>query len=133
MKVFLDTNVLVSAFISRGLCSDLLEIILTEHQLMTGEFVLQEFDRVLISKLKVPKISVLETVSFLRKFHVEPIPDKPSEELIRDQDDRWILESALRAKADMLVTGDKDLLEISDKINQLKIISPREFWEMVKM
>ena len=132
MKIFLDTNVLVSAFTSRGLCSDLLEIILTNQQLMTGEFVLQELNRVLTTKLNVPEISVLDTISFLRKFHVEPIPDTPSNELVRDQDDRWVLESALRANADLLVTGDKDLLEISDKINQLKIISPRGFWEMIK-
>lgn len=76
---------------------------------------------------------MLDTISFLRKFHVEPIPDTSSEEFVRDQDDRWVLESALRANADLLVTGDKDLLEISDKINQLKIISPRGFWEMIKM
>jgi len=42
------------------------------------------------------------------------------------------LESALRAKADILVTGDKDLLVISKDVSQLKIISPRGFWELLK-
>ena len=132
MKVFADTNVLVSAFIARGLCADLLEVILADHQLMTGEFVLQELNRVLVKKLKVPERKVSNALQFLHKQHVEPIPDEPSEIKVRDEDDRWVLESAIRARADILVTGDKDLLDISKNILQLKIISPRGFWKLVQ-
>ena len=132
MKIFADTNVLVSAFTARGLCADLLEIILADHQLMTGEFVLQELHRVLVEKLKVPERKVSDVLQFLRKHHIEPVPDEPSRIKIRDEDDRWVLESAIRAKADILVTGDKDLLDISQKVLQLKIISPRGFWELLQ-
>ena len=45
MKVFLDTNVLVSAFASRGICADLLELVLLEHDLIVGHNVLRELDR----------------------------------------------------------------------------------------
>lgn len=132
MKIFADTNVLVSAFTARGLCADLLEIILADHQLITGEIVLTELERVLISKLNVPQDKVSSTLLFLRKYHVEPIPDKPNDVKVRDEDDRWVLESALRAKADILVTGDKDLLVLSKEISQIKIISPRGFWDLLK-
>jgi putative PIN family toxin of toxin-antitoxin system len=132
MRIFTDTNVLVSAFTARGLCADLLEVILADHQLLTGEIVLQELERVLITKLKVPKTKVSEVLLFLRKYHVEPTPQKPSEIELRDEDDRWVLESALKANADILVTGDKDLLTISNKILQIKIISPRGFWNILK-
>jgi putative PIN family toxin of toxin-antitoxin system len=132
MKIFADTNVLVSAFTARGLCADLLEVILADHQLMTGEFVLQELHRVLVEKLKVPKKKVSEVLQFLRKHHIEPIPDEPSRIKVRDEDDRWVLESAIRAKADILVTGDKDLLAVSKKVSQLKIISPRGFWDLLQ-
>lgn len=132
MKVFADTNVLVSAFTARGLCTDLLEIILADHQLMTGEFVLQELQRVLTTKLKIPKRKVSEVLRFLHNHHVEPIPDTPSDVQVRDEDDRWVLESAIRAKADILVTGDKDLLDISKNVPQLRIISPRKFWDLVQ-
>lgn len=132
MKIFTDTNVLVSAFTARGLCADFLEVILADHQLITGEIVLNELERVLISKLNVPKNQVSKTILFLRKHQIEPIPDKPSEVKVRDEDDRWVLESALRAKADILVTGDKDLLVIGNNVPQLKIISPRGFWELLK-
>lgn len=132
MKIFADTNILVSAFIARGLCADLLEVILSDHQLMTGEYVLNELERVLSTKLNVPEQKVLATVKFLRKHYIEPIPDKPSDFNVWDEDDRWVLESAIRAKADILVTGDKDLLAISKEVEQLKIISPRGFWELLQ-
>jgi len=132
MKIFIDTNVLVSAFTARGLCADLLEVILADHQLITGEIVLNELERVLIKKLNVPEKIVSKTLLFLRKHPIEPIPDKPSEVKVRDEDDRWVLESVLRAKADILVTGDKDLLVLSKDITQIKIISPRGFWEILK-
>ena len=51
MKIFADTNVLVSAFTARGLCADLLEIILADHQLMKEEFVVEELQRVLVTKV----------------------------------------------------------------------------------
>ena len=47
MKVFLDTNVLVSAFASRGICADILELVLLEHDLLTGENVLRELGKAL--------------------------------------------------------------------------------------
>jgi putative PIN family toxin of toxin-antitoxin system len=131
MKVFTDTNVLVSAFTARGLCAELFEIILADHTLMTGEFVLDELNRVLIEKLNVPEVKVNDTLQLLRKYYVEPIPDKPSEVKVRDADDQWVLESAIKAKADILVTGDKDLLDISENIQQLQIISPRGFWDLL--
>ena len=132
MKIFTDTNVLVSAFTARGLCADLLEVILADHQLITGEIVLNELERVLIENLNVPQDKVSKTLLFLRKHQIQPIPEKPSEVKVRDEDDRWVLESALRAKADILVTGDKDLLVLSNDITQIKIISPRGFWEILK-
>jgi uncharacterized protein len=93
---------------------------------------LEELKRVLTKKLKIPERKVADLLQFLRNYHVEPIPDAPSEVEVRDEDDRWVLESAIRAKADILVTGDKDLLDISKKVPQLRIVTPRKFWELVK-
>jgi uncharacterized protein len=132
MKVFADTNFLFSAFATRGLSADVFQLVLAEHQLMTGEFVLNELARVLTGKLNVPERIVRDIEDLLRRHHIEPIPDQPSEVQVRDEDDRWVLESALRAKADVLITGDKDLLDISEKVPQLKIVTPRQFWELVQ-
>jgi predicted nucleic acid-binding protein len=46
---------------------------------------------------------------------VVPVPSArhPDEDEIRDVDDRPILRAAIKAKADILLTGDKDFLESS--------------------
>ena len=54
MRVFLDTNVLVAGIATRGLCSELLENIIHDHELLTCRPVLSELERVLASKLGLP-------------------------------------------------------------------------------
>ena len=54
MRVFLDTNVLVSAYAARGLCADLLRLVLGEHALLTGAVNLVELRRVLTERLAAP-------------------------------------------------------------------------------
>jgi len=132
MKVFADTNFLVSAFATRGLSADVFQLVLAEHQVMTGEFNLTELKRVLTEKLKVPKQITVEAEELLRRYHIEPVPDNPSGVQVRNDDDRWVLESAIRASADVLITGDKDLLDVSNQVPQLKILTPREFWELLQ-
>jgi len=39
VKVFLDTNILVSGVATRGLCADVIRLVLAEHELITGEVV----------------------------------------------------------------------------------------------
>jgi len=40
VRIFADTNVLASAFGTRGLCAELLEIVIEQHELVVGELVL---------------------------------------------------------------------------------------------
>ena len=56
----------------------------------------------------------------------------PSPIPVRDEDDQWVLASALAAKADVLVTGDKDLLDVAHEVSGLTITDPRGFWNLVK-
>ena len=56
MRVFLDTNVLASSIATRGLCGELLEIIIQDHELLTCQPVLKELQRVLAGKLRLPEI-----------------------------------------------------------------------------
>lgn len=44
MRIFLDTNVLVAALATRGLCADLLRVVLREHQLVLSAQVLTELE-----------------------------------------------------------------------------------------
>ena len=132
MRVFCDTNVLVSAFTTRGLGADIFPLAASEHKFITSEVVIEELRRVLSEKFKMPQQEVLDAEKFLRRFHVEPTPDSAPEVEIRDPDDRWILAAALNSDADVLVTGDRDLLELQESITDTVIINPRGFWELAK-
>jgi uncharacterized protein len=63
VRVFLDTNVLVSAFASRGLCAEVLELVLLDHDLILGRNVLRELDKALREKVKLPVVRSIEIVS----------------------------------------------------------------------
>jgi putative PIN family toxin of toxin-antitoxin system len=52
--------------------------------------------------------------------------------LCRDPEDNMLLECCLSAKADFLITGDKDLLVMQSLPFQLKIVSPRKFIELTR-
>ena len=127
--MFLDTNVLVSAFATRGLCADVFRLVLAEHTLVTGEVVLRELSRALKSRIRLPRSRMDEIVSFLREYEVVPKPKAPSSIPIRDEDDRWVLASAIAGAADVLISGDRDLLDVAEKA-PLKILDPRGFWRL---
>lgn len=130
MRVFLDTDVLVSAYATRGLCADVLRLAVAEHELLVGEVVLEELERILEKKIRLPPDVVRDVVAFLRQYHVEPRPEHVSGVSVRDPDDAWVLASALRAAADVLVTGDPDLLDVAAQVQDLRIMNPRGFWEV---
>jgi len=131
VRVFLDTNVLVSAFATRGLCADVFRHILAEHDLITGEVVIVELRRVLRHRIKVPPPTIAAIEQLLRDQVVVPKPAEPHPLPIRDAGDRWVLASAVAGKADVLVTGDSDLLEMASRA-PLRIVDPRGFWDMVR-
>ncbi len=129
--MFLDTNVLVSAFATRGICADVLRAVLAEHTLVTSEVVLGELRRALRARIKLPARIIGEIETLLREQEVFPRPRAPSPLRIRDADDRWVLASAVDARADVLVTGDRDLLDVAAQA-PLEIVDPRAFWELLR-
>ncbi len=131
MRVCLDTNVLVAAFATRGLCADVFRTVVAEHELVLGEVVLTELRRALTTKLRLPPEGVAAVEAVLSAFPVVPKPDAPSKLAVRDHADRWVLATAIAGEADVLVTGDQDLLEIHGKA-PLPILNPRAFWEMLR-
>jgi len=131
VRVFLDTNILVSAFATRGLCADVMRHVLAEHVLITGEVVLRELRKALRVKLKLPVATVEAIEEFLRENEVVPRPKAPSDVKVRDPDDRWVLASAVAGHADLLVTGDQDLLTLGSR-SPLPIVDPRGFWILLR-
>ena len=129
MRAFLDTNVLVSAFTTRGLSADVLRLVLVEHELVTGEFNLVELRRVLRTRMGAPDAPIDEAEQLLREQEVVPRASTPSPLETRDPDNASVLPSAQAGEADILVTGDHDLLSLGEEA-PLRILSPRGFWEL---
>jgi putative PIN family toxin of toxin-antitoxin system len=132
VRVFLDTNVLVAAFATRGLCADLLRAVLAEHELLSSSTVVEELTRTLAEKIRVPEATVREIAALLRASAAFPdTAVDPPPVAVRDPDDAVILSEAVALRADVLVTGDKDLLEAGE-VPGISILDPRGFWQLVR-
>ena len=131
MRVCLDTNVLVAAFSTRGLCADVFRTVLAEHDLVIGDVILAEFRRVLSTKFKVPADRLDAIDAVFAPFPIIPKPDEPATNVIRDAADRWIVATAVAGNADVLVTGDRDLLDVRDQL-PVRTLEPRAFWELLR-
>ena len=128
MKLVLDTNVLIAAFAARGLCHSVLELCIDRHEVFLSGALLEELRTNLARKLKLPEDQSTQIEKFLREIgHVES-PPQLSEPVCRDPDDDLILALAEAVSADMLITGDKDLL-ILERHAMTQILTPRDFWE----
>ena len=131
MRVLLDTNVLVAAFATRGICQDVFRTVLAEHRLLVGESVLEELERVLTDMLRTPTSRAREIVAFIREHGEVVAPDTPASWPEDDPDDRWIVAAALEGEADVLVTGDNDILKAGDAV-KFRVVTPRGFWESLR-
>jgi putative PIN family toxin of toxin-antitoxin system len=131
VRVCLDTNVLVAAFATRGLCADVFRTVLAEHDLVVGEVILVELRRTLATKLKLPADRIKAIEAVLTEFPVIAKPAKPRALAIRDTADRWVLATAIAGAADVLVTGDRDLLVVAAE-SPVQILEPRAFWELLR-
>ena len=131
MRVFLDTNVLVSAFATRGLCADLFSCVLLEHELVVGDVVLVELRRALRDRIKMPRRLIEEIDDLLREAVLVPKPKQHLNLGISDADDEWIVASAVAGHADALVTGDSALLAAASRA-PLPLLNPRGLWNLLR-
>jgi len=105
--------------------------VLISHQLVICDSLLNELQRNLINKIKLSNEIIEEFVSLLQKDSIKVNPEKVITINGIDENDRKILTCAIHRNAEVFVTGDKELLDLH-KIDNLMIISPREFWERSK-
>lgn len=128
MKVVLDSNVLLAAFATHGLCEAILAVCLDQHEIVLSESILSEVAELLEKKFKLPKRQVQENIVFLREHSQIVEPMRVSTDVCRDPDDLMVLGTATAANADCIVTGDNDLLSLRS-FGTIPIILPREFYE----
>ncbi len=131
MRLFLDSNVWVSALGTKGLCRDLVHLMLKKQgsgqaTVFVSDAVCLETRRVLRDKFHVSPEAldaakvVLSLCTVVRPYsNWRPPADFPG------PDDVAIVGAALQAGADVFITGDKALLDLGD-VEGLPIVSPRD-------
>jgi putative PIN family toxin of toxin-antitoxin system len=128
VKAVFDTNVLIAAFLTEGVCSGLL--IRARKQafnLVLCDDIIREFEGILIKKFKLTSTDISEISAIVSEAASEilhklgPIPN-----ICRDPNDDMIIACAIDAAADYIVTGDEDLL-ILKRYKDIAIINPRNF------
>ena len=121
MRILIDTNVLISAFVFSGKTGKLFELLFDgDHELMISEYVDKEFKAKLYQKWE----DKAETVYSLYRS----LPFKfccSSPEILgnlRDKKDIPVLSDAIFNKADIILSGDRDFLEA--ELDHPQIFSP---------
>jgi uncharacterized protein len=130
LRVVLDTNILVSSIAYPRSIPGRIFIAWQSGQLdvVLSRYILDEMQRVL-PKLARVKLSASEIRDLADSFMFRAEIVEPSavrEALLRDEADAPVLGTLLSAKAEYLITGDKDLLALSERY---PIVTPAAFWE----
>jgi putative PIN family toxin of toxin-antitoxin system len=128
VRIVLDSSALIAAAISRaGVCAELLEDVLTHHELVISDFITHELRRKLRDKFNFPESEVRQLQRFLGKVATAVVPADLSMDVCRDPADIPVLGTAVAGNASILVTVDKNLLTIRE-FQGIAIIKPGEFW-----
>jgi uncharacterized protein len=131
MKVVFDTNVFVSAFIVPGSKGE--EALLLAHRrkvdLYTSIPILTETTRILRTKFDQPERDVLAALKQISRTATIVRPAR-TVSVLEDVPDNRILECALSAQADLVVTGDHHLLALKE-FEGIPLVRLADFLRMI--
>lgn len=127
MKIMLDTNILVSAFVFKSKkMNELIYNLSKEHKIVICSYTIEELKKLVKTKFKV---SQKELDEFLKDFPFDLVYSPTSVENklfdIRDKDDYIILHTAIIEDVDIFITGDKDFDDV--EIDKPEIMNTSEF------
>jgi len=105
--------------------------VFSSHELFISEQILGELRRVLKSKFSVDQDLIDDFILLLEQECVSVQPVRLPGVELQDKDDIPILGAALASGSEVLVTGDKELLDLG-RMKDVEILSPRQFWERLK-
>ena len=128
MRLVLDTNVLIAAFISRGACNELLEHCVLKHEVVLSKIILAELKEKLTDKFQFTAREANAAVRLV-KSRCEIVATVPlATPVCRDPDDDAIIATAVAGQCACIITGDKDLLDL-DKPCGIQVLAPSAFWQ----
>lgn len=125
-KILLDTNITVSALLFGGKPKEILNRVLKfEIEAITSSQLLSELIEVLIKKFNFSKEKVQLIEELIKKSFIMVYPSKELN-IVQDKDDNHVLEAALEGNCKLIITGDKELLELG-YFQGIEIITPEQF------
>lgn len=127
MRIFFDTNVIISSFITHGHVTELFEHCLLNHEIFTSDFVISELEEKLMSKFNYSEEEIKNASNFIKENFIKVDHKLPDKQICRDKNDDNIIAAACAADVDCIITGDEDLLIIK-KFDNIFIVSPKKFW-----
>lgn len=135
MNVVLDTNIWVSALIWGGIPDQI--ILLREQQLITiatSQQLFRELENTLNKRKLQPKLQSLGltieiSLNLVRELAIFYIIDNLNVPELRDLNDNIVLATAIAADADVIITGDRDLLILVEYQN-IPIITAKTFLDI---
>lgn len=129
MKVVFDTNIYLSGLIFSGSNPALILDLAGKRkfELYCSNFIINEIRRNLIIKFGYDEAVAEQFIEEILKITTIIIPRRKVNIIKNKESDNRILECALAAKADYLVTGDKKHILPLGKIVKTKIISASDF------
>jgi len=126
-RVVADTNVYISALNFAGTADEVLALGRADViQMFISQPILDEIERVLTRKFRWTAPRVREAARAIRGFAVLVNPSESVNVVHEDEPDNRILECAIAAAADAIVTGDQHLRKLK-RFRSAMIVSPREF------
>lgn len=133
MKVLIDTNILVSAVLNPigAPQKAIVEATTPPYKAVLSFQSLEEATSTFQKKFPSKLFTLTKFLARILPFiTIVTVPGKEviGEKQIRDIDDRTIFRAAVKAKADIILTGDKDLLESG--ITSPQIMTAREFLDL---
>lgn len=125
MRVLFDTNVLYSAFAAKGFCEEVVDGAAGACDLVWSKSLREEFESILAQRHKIgpaTRLALAAYIDLCEFVDPQPLPTR----VCRDKDDDVVLATAVAGKADVIITGDDDLL-----VRGIRILSPRQFLELL--
>ncbi len=130
-RIVVDTNILVSATVFGGLPDRVLDLAREgKIEIITSPCILEEYSRILKVKFTFSPERVLEALLEIRGLTTLTNPRITLDVVKEDEPDNRILECAVSAKADFIVSGDIKHLQPLEEYRGIKILSPSEFLRM---
>lgn len=131
MRVVLDTNVVLAAIATHGLCQALVTLVFRDHVVILSEHILDEVAKHYRGKFKATKRQADAAIAVLRENGEIVTPATVPLGTVRDKDDLPVLGTAIAGSAAVLVTGDQELLALA-LFRGITILSPRDFYERLR-